>query len=275
MKKTIENGVTNLHFYGVQDLVEYIKYTPETNTSVAYWDNEWCGGTFKHALELAKYGDKTNAQNIYEGLVKLRDADKYAEASRYVKDVAGEYYDVGEYLAGEPECFFAERGEPARPVVEVVASVSMSSRISAESIRNRGAAIVALCDALDEDGYSVDLQIVFGAFGLPLEYGIRMYCYLHLATDPIDLDAVGFVLANASFQRRLMFAVMEKATGKRSLDRWQYGTPCDIQPKAGQVYFCSSRHGEFNSHNYATPKSAAEHIRTALTDFDGTAAVTL
>ena len=274
MKRQDTDKLVRLDFDGMGDLLEYLKDIPKDNYSVTHCKNEWAGGSFKHAVDLARHGDPTRAQNIYEGVCKMKN-EMLADDTSWRRDVAGAYFDVGDFLAGEPECFWEQQDEPAKPVVEVIVNASMNAAVEADVIRNRGAAAVALCDALANDGYTIDLQVVQVSSKLPLQ-GRMFESVVHFPNNPLDLDAVSYAVSNAGYVRRLGFGLKEMVTGYSNLNPvCFYGMPDDIKPEAGQIYFTSSNHRSFSEYDYETPERAARHILEALKDFDGTKAVSI
>lgn len=149
---------------------------------------------------------------------------------------AGDEVDVGMFLSGDPECMIEYPLEARRaPVVKIVVSVSFSSGVEAESIYNRGAAVVAAIDALEGDGVRVEVELdhSVGASG----FTVRRRVVVKRGEEPLDRDKLAFALCHPSTLRRLFFRLYEQ----RGEDYWRkcggmtYGAPVDPLEDEGAI----------------------------------------
>ena len=251
------------------DIIEYADYAnsvPESNYSKTYSDKEFCKGSFADAVNQAQCGNPDYVRPLFDGIEvmgHLIERDYHAE----IRDVAGEYFDVGDFLSGEPEVFRRNELCSTQPVVPVYASASMSCNVSQQTIINRGCTIIALCDLLAKQGYIVDLNLVHG-----IEiYGKKIYTKMKIETDPIDLDGAAFVIANPLWLRRLSFAVTEKITDRPYC--CGYGAPIDYvvddifsDGVSGFYFVCSNNHA-FNKINYYTLELSIKHLTKMIDEF--------
>lgn len=250
------------YVYEFDDILDFVEYTaavPETNYSKQFHgevnDKEFYGGSFADAITQGKNGNPELVKSLFDG-VNAISAMIEAERAGEIRDVTGEYFDVADFLSGEPEVFRREVYVDRKPVVSVCANFALSNRVSIDCVRNRGCAIVALCDELSKSGFIVDLHLVHCA-----EYNDRKY-YTNIAikNDPIDLDTVAFVMANPLCLRRLWFAALERYTGKKICVG--YGSPREYELNDAQsgFNFVSSWHNQFDVGNYESLKAAKNHV---------------
>lgn len=255
-----------LQFDDILEYVEYANAVPAANYSKSRTDNDWCGGTFADAVKQATTGNPDLVKDFFDG-VNVVSAMIEEEKVGEIRDVTGEYFDVADYLSGEPEVFRRDEYGERKPVVPVYANFSMSCYISTDVIKNRGIAITALCDELSKSGFIVDLNVVH-AVGY---CGKKYYTKIHLQNDPLDIDTLAFCVANPLCLRRLYFAELENATQKSNCGG--YGTPCEYDLQEifdtglSGFYFTSSGHKVFRTGNYNSLENAKNHVLGMIEKF--------
>ena len=258
-----------------EDVIEYAEYAdtvPASNYSKMNNNNKFCGGTYREAMKQAVTGNPDLVKSLFEGvnvLVAMIEEEKIGE----IRDVAGEYFDVADHLSGEPEVFRRDEFGYQKPVVPIYASFSMNSGISTSTIMNRGCAIVALADELNKTGFIIDLNMVHA-----VRYNGHMYyTKIKLRNDPIDLDAMAFIVANPLCLRRLWFSILELYAGNSSCADDCYGRPEEYDLSEifatglSGFYFTSSNHDIFESRNYSSLDSAKAHILGMVEQFKSSA----
>jgi len=177
-----------LEFTGIMDFVEYCQAVPEENWSRDNTRDEFCGGSWNNAIEQAMRGNPELVNNIFNG-VNVISAMIEQEKVGEIRDVTGEYFDVSDYLSGEPEVFRRDEYGDREPVVPVYANFSMHSGVSVETIRNRGCAIIALCDELCSSGFIVDLHLVHAVCpGFLDRFKEKYYTNIKVGIDPLKVD---------------------------------------------------------------------------------------
>lgn len=260
-----------LEFTGITDFVEYCQAVPGDNKSKIDDNDAWRGGTFDDAVEQAMRGNPELVNNIFNG-VNVINAMIEQEKVGEIRDVTGEYFDVADYLSGEPEVFRRDEYVDRKPVVQVYANFSMHSDISVETIINRGCAIIALCDELCSSGFIVDLHLVHAVRPAFLDhFKEKYYTNIKVGIDPLDLDTAAFIIANPLCLRRLWFAMLERATNCSNCKC--YGSPIEydlseiFDTGLSGFYFVSSTHNLYHDFNYSSLESAKSHIMKMIEKF--------
>lgn len=132
-------------------------------------------------------------------------------------DVTGDWLDVGRFMTGEPEVFgtlvdSGMRVDATTPkLVRIVANVCVSGSQSPESLRMRGAAVVAMADMLERHGIrcQIDLVAANGGYDRNGESSVITWARVKEFGDSMQLDSLAFILAHPDSFRRLMFSAWE------------------------------------------------------------------
>jgi hypothetical protein len=267
----IERKVGNKVIQEYSSLLDFVEYA-EGGPADGYSRNnsksevEFAGGTWEDAVSQAKTGNPELVQELFNG-VNIINAMIEEERIGEIRDVTGEYFDVADFLSGEPEVFRREEFGEKKPVVPVYANFAMNWRVSNSVIRNRGCGIVALCDELAKRGFVVDLNMCMGnQFN-----GKTYYEKIRVALDPLDLDTAAYIIANPLCYRRLWFVVLEHAENNPRCGF--YGYPCEYDldeifaTGLSGFYFVSSNHRMWDESNYSTLKSTKLHIKDMVESF--------
>ena len=272
MKKSkIDKKKILLEFDDILDFTGYAKEGPEDGWSRAVLRNSFCGGSWEDAVTQALTGNPWLVKSFFDG-VNVLNAMIEEEELGEIRDVTGEYFDVADYLAGEPEVFRRDEWGYKKQVVPVYANFGMNGGIQKYVIRNRGCGIVALCDELVRSGFIVDLRLVEGAEDHGMSFkGYDIYTNIKVRLDPLDLDTAAFIIANPLCLRRLWFAVVEKTTNQKHCGN--YGQPCEydlsdiFESGLSGFYFTSSNHSSFNEWNYRNLNATKDHILKMIEEF--------
>lgn len=230
-------GRTIRRFESWGEYVGYVESNLETVKRVGRCSLEskhYGGGRFFHtdslesALSLAHQGwNEPRAEidalveNIDEKVMPVLEP-----AFRSVYDVSGGSVDVGMYLSGEPECMIDMRlCEIAKPgkVISILVSGFYSAHTDGKDITTRGAAIVALIDAIEKMQHSAEVWVEY-----PFT-GISHLVKVKAAGESVDIDVLMFILGNRDAFRRVNFAAQElEPNGGRGIgcgDDHSYGSP--------------------------------------------------
>ena len=151
------------------------------------------------AFRMARDGWDKHLQETIEisrSAVETVEAETTLQTFTPVWDVTGAMVDVGEYLAGVPECMIEIPPSPTTKtgrVVTLCASVSYSSAINEKTLTARGKVITALALELSRLGISTELYADFSARGGALRQNLRV-----LVKGPNDiLDPAKILFAYA------------------------------------------------------------------------------
>ena len=175
-------------------------------------------------------------------------------------DVTGNWLDVGRYLSGEPECFGDMVTDyESRKYVKIVVNISASWTIPENEIRNRGAAIMALIDHLNKNGYDIDLIAAErGSFFSDGEHGLNFH--IDCSTTEYSRDIVAFWITAPEAERSLSFAIYEGIIGKNSLSG--YGSPMDYEKKGDEIVF--NGYGR----DFSTIESATDYVKGIIKEME-------
>ena len=265
MEIKTEGTVTHMRFDSTLEYAEFSGKCPEDATArkSSAEKNRWSGGTYKQAQEQVRSGNPELVQRMFEGteiVNSLIESEKNGE----IRDVTGEYFDVSDFLSGEPEVFRRQENDGTKPVVPVWVNFGMLCDIEPETIINRGSAIVALVDELQTNGYIVDLRVVKGTD----HFLGKIYCDIKLRTDPVDLDELAFLIANPLNLRRIWFGCLESW---RQTSMWSMGSTVEydleewFESGLSGFYFVGSSHRLFKESNYSSIENAKDHIMQMIT----------
>lgn len=193
---------------------------------------------------------------VYAGNSASRSSGFYADY-----DVSGDYPDIDRYLAGDPEHMVSYgRHIAAKPVIKLAINVIAAHFVPAEHLINRGSAVVALVDAIESCGNSVELTAVMVN---RIRSSVAVYSVaLKKAGEVLSIDDIAFGLGHPDMLRRIFFSVLERdpwTEGKGFVGG--YGGCSDIPNKCipwDTVYL-----GGVNADktSYRTPESAMAKVR--------------
>lgn len=174
------------------------------------WDLN-CG--FAGALKLARDGWPEGRKTISEISEKLDSlVGETIRKADIQWEVTGDFVDIGRYLTGEPECMgqFTEIELPSTgKIVRVMVNLSASAGIDSHDMVKRGAAAVALIDALESCGRQCELFIVSAQTSTYGNGTHETIVPVKRAGEHMELDRLAFTLAHPANYRRLFFAAWE------------------------------------------------------------------
>lgn len=175
--------------------------------------SEWSGGDgVDTVMRLARDGwDKhlDASLEIMSSAVELVEKEHEELRPEMTFDVAGDYVDIGRYLAGEPECMIDYPLTPvANPgkVITLCASVCYSSALSADTIVKRGQIICAFALALSRLGHSIEMWADMSSGS---EVTGRVRVLVKGADETLDPARILFAYAHPAFLRVLGFMVWD------------------------------------------------------------------
>lgn len=176
---------------------------------------KWSGAaSLEDAADMARVGIDTHRESvdIKVSEVVSNIAQRVTSQPHAYFDVSGGEVDVARFLdPTTPECMreWVMRDSPQHgKVVRVLVPACFSSSVSAETIAQRGTAILALINAMAVANMTVEVWVeitltanTHGTFAHLIK--------LSDAADPIDSDRLMYALTHASLLRRLGFACLE------------------------------------------------------------------
>lgn len=209
--------------------------------------DEWAGGTHAQAFKLAREGYHAAVVDAERLAHKVEDTvalDLFQTTFTSSYQVAGAEVDMGRFLSGEPECMI--ESEPIRisrqgRAVQLAVPVAMVNRIPEETVRRRGAAVLALVDVLSRAQHPMEIWAVLcmgnsSRATARLVYSVR----IQKADEPLDIGRVMYFLAHPTVFRRLGFSVMDLEQDEQDRSLFDVGTgygtfadhdACSIRPE--------------------------------------------
>jgi len=206
------------------DLMEWITARHDFNSNCASQDsytrpeNSWdLNAGWDGAVNMVRTGWHEGTKDVLARLEQVKHS-LAEEFSGYRMDVTGQFFDVGLVVSGEPECWFQEEHEPIRKIAKIAVNATASCGTNANVIKNRGAAIVALADHLQQVGWIVELSVFFVALGhRDRDNNKNTIIRIDVDTKPIDIDELAFLVAHPAGFRRIGFAAEEAANANGNL----------------------------------------------------------
>lgn len=174
-----------------------------------------------------------------------------APVARWAWDVTGANYDVGEMLSGVPECWQTYEATIQRPVITLSVNLLSGAGVSVDAYMRRGAAIIALIQALQASEYAVQAWTVAGMSWR----GSDAWTRVKLTDDmggPLDFDRLLFALAHPANARGVTYSLGYKLNGATYRDgsiNWYRGN-AEAKPDdptwVGMLHFDGVQYNEAN-----------------------------
>ena len=176
-------------------------------------DSGWSGSKdFNEAKDLMMGGD----ENSHNTIMRIKsETDKYyiQDAKNKIQtfnDVVGYTPNVPNAIMGLPKSMLNSKREPKKHrVVDIFVNRSRSGMTGTDQIEYEGALILSFLDALERDGYRVNLYV-----GKVNWLGSKDRVTGHIvpikrATEPLNIKKTAFYLIHPSYLRRIGFKIDE------------------------------------------------------------------
>jgi len=242
----------DLHRFWKYAMQESKAYQKSSRQSADPWSGNLSWDEVK-SLALKGWKDGLTEVEKYQAKISPFIAEKVLRHQQ-VFGVSGYNVDVGCFLANDPECFisrvYEEQNYPGK-IFTIVCSISFSSKITPETIIQRGAMICALIDAIEYAGHRAEVICNDASCirdesdyrkGKYKEYGwFEVDVTIKKADQPLEMIELAFCLAHPSMPRKIMFSVAE-------IEGWSdyadvYGYPATATNK-GDIYIQEVFSGE-------------------------------
>jgi hypothetical protein len=231
-------NIREFNFSSLDELVEIAKTAPETCSGRNPACNSFAGGTWEEALEQATRGSAELVADIVEA--SMLASSTAGDCLEFDRDVSGDFFDVGDFLAGEPECWWNEQGEAKREAINIIVNVGFWAGMSAENIKKRGGALVGLIDNLQRQGYIVNLNVCVMTYDRIKKEYVRIL--VNTGTRPLDIANIAYMVANPLFLRRIVFAFWATYREKKDAYEMQVCDDTNILNTQGDeryIYFAA------------------------------------
>lgn len=180
-------------------------------TSVINPSSGYAHDRFLETARMMKEGWPEGRDAIEEFVIDIeKRVMGYLPVVEIVPDVTGDWLDMGAFLAGEPEAFrhfqdtdYYQERKGGR-IIHVVLNIDVTSKPF-----ERGAAGVAIIDALERSGHRVTADAVANSTG---RGGRLLETRIHVkdSSEPIQLDKLAFLFAHRDILRHVLFACWER-----------------------------------------------------------------
>lgn len=176
-------------------------------------DSGWTGSRdFSEAKDLMMGGD----DNSHNTIMSLKsETDKYyiedsKNKIRTFNDVVGYTPNVPNAIMGLPQSMINSKREPKKhKVVDILVNRSRSGGTSKSQIEYEGALILSFLDALERDGYRVNLYVGKINWLRSMHKVNGHIVPIKKATEPLNIKKTAFYLVHPSYLRRIGFRIDE------------------------------------------------------------------
>lgn len=186
--------------------------------------------TWDQTLAMAKGDGYTQAALDVDELLNVISIDMEDRTQNTFEaffDVSGSEVDMGRFLSGEPECM--RQYEPIKVmrtgrVLKVVVPVNCAGAIHADTIKSRGAAIMALCEVFSRMQHTLE---VWAAIVNTNSSRNRMVYLVKVqdADQPLNRGRLMFALAHPAMPRQLGYSLKASETRAPWGPSASYGSP--------------------------------------------------
>jgi hypothetical protein len=251
--EAIDNPKSGTYIRKYESWAEWMQYTaknatflpPESCASRRVGHANWAGTeTFEEAFKLATHGWAEGRERVKE----LADRIRSVICSKIVRPEprfaeTGDEVCVGRYLEGEPSHMIEfppqEHNASGGRIVSIGLNVFVSAGCERALFQMRGAAIVAMIDALETLGYRCELTMCMGCTGQG-KGSYQMTVPIKKASEQPEMDRLAFIFSHESIFRRLQFAVGESDPSHA----------CQQQFGIGVYYWTPGKYAEANKHDF-------------------------
>lgn len=229
--------------------------------------DSWNGAvTWDGAVALARTGWAEGREHVARYTLAVEDVLGAAVRTDFESAVVGPIFDIGAFLADDPFCFLRpveteERERSRGPIVRIVLNGTVNASASAQTIMRRGAAVVAVVNALEASGRRCEVIVTLAS--------TRGGASCHVSVpvkrpdQNVSMDTLAFALAHPSMLRRFYFAVVEAAPADiaRTLTSSYGGAAAHPLDKTGDITLSDA--GSADWYNERTAAAAVRRILTA------------
>lgn len=225
------------------------------------------GMSLGEAIDLAKRGGAwvEGARDLQK--ITFKDSDFTTETFKRttVRDVAGGVPLIPLHLIGVPDCMLnSVKKQTQQKIIKIGINVGRSFAIAPDTIMNRGKALLACIDKLEELGYSCELWAVWRNSDKQSRYHGNISVCIKNAGESYSPANVAFAVCSGAFQKRLCWRTIEsdpKAYNLATkLNRYGHGGKADMRDFDVAFPYLDKRDGDL----YHTPACALRTVERAI-----------
>jgi hypothetical protein len=261
----------NHNFDTLQSLLSFVNKPKAWREHVMSHTFEHTGGNwygtndYDSAINLALHGWPEGRSYLTSAVNAVATAKSHNLAHAFSYDVAGHFPHVARAVAGDPlnMISFEPIEIASKPIVRLAFQNNAASSYTGQELLNYGAAIVSICDALENAGYRTEVSCftyTVATWATP-KYAAFASVVVKHAQEHFDIDRMAFTLANPSMLRRVWFSYYEQFADMEEGLSSNYGRPT-APPKSlfdpDQVILEGI--GRYTSEQLSTPVKAFEAV---------------
>lgn len=223
---------------------------------------KWCDHTsLADALTIGRNGGywAEGAKSLQQVQIAQGALDEVMVRPAYELSLVGGCVDVGEYLAGNPECMVGLVDEAETlPVITITYISTIRADITADQKMNYGRAILALVDSLEQQGYSIELvaQLSFIDGDGKYAEGCAADVVVKQAGEQWNASAIAYSIAHPAFSRRIGFRYAEAIREAEKVTSGGYGRGKGVNLTKGGVFLPYLTKGD----KVSTPERALRYV---------------
>lgn len=184
---------------------------PSNCSSLTYHSGSFVSTTLEQTAQIAKYGWRQGYEQMKSIVGQLEEELRFPTLKEVVEPCkVGSIPNVPLYLMHHPCSMLRlvpETIVESRKFISMQIGGAISGGFGQVELFWKGAVAVALANALERSGYSVEINLDLSSQSRGKAGSI--YIPIKPASSPTDLDAIAFFLAHPGCLRRLGFSVME------------------------------------------------------------------
>jgi hypothetical protein len=174
-------------------------------------DEDWHGtNTYPQAYKLAKFGWDDGLKRLSKQVKAAKKLVAPVTKRTRKYDVAGHFPNPARAAAGEPFAMVHKgRDFKQRPIVKIAVNFGYNADVDSERIMKWGAAICSYIDALEENGFTVEVSSNSQTKGYE-NHSLMFEFALKKAGSRMSMASMVFWLAHPASLRRIEFSAMER-----------------------------------------------------------------
>lgn len=231
-----------IHKYDFNDLTSLIDYINKNELN-KNWCNEYHSilqnqmktrtsgtNTFEEAVDLCLHGEQTEYSKFINIKKNLEELFPYSTQKRIIEEgVYGFRPNINKFLTNRPNSMYKLVRKEEKKFIDIYFNVASSGRMNTkEAIFHRGIFTILLIELLERNNYRVQLNFIeFSCIKINKQIKEIYYCNVNLKTASQRLNSylTIFPMCNASYLRRIMFALKERTNFDYIMNWKDYGVP--------------------------------------------------
>lgn len=225
-------------FATLGEFVDYVAANPDKGSP----DDDFAGGTMRDAIKFARNGWSDGIELAEQAAEIIAGDHVQARVTNY--SVAGGRVNVGRLLSGDPMHMKLRKRQPSNKSITLFVDTVVSAFVDPVAMIIRAAAIAAMVDVLEQNGYSAEIVAVAPIDRKAMDgRGVVIATKVKTAGQALNLADVVFALGHPTYLRQLIFSATRQHAVVRDMHS-DMGIPREMKLDAdrGEFYI-----GRFNA----------------------------